>query len=274
VIERLFGRRGRGAEGLSVRPSADTSWRFDEPPWDRPADEEFAPPPEQGLHWAFRTPAQESSTAPVEAGDVFERIAAPGDWRRPLSDAAESAWLPEDGMRLVTAGAVEPDARTRDPAQPGMFDDEPWWGPTAPQERSWTEHERTMHAIPIHPPDPPAAVPAAAEKESVFGEYFGRRWTGPPTAAQSAGPTAGRAPDPRDWPPIPTGVLPSAPRSLAAMPAADPDGRRFSWPPPQPRLATPPADERPAQAPADAAGQETLWRRDPLGRTGKARPGV
>jgi hypothetical protein len=274
VIERLFGRRGRGGEGPSGRPSADASSRFDEPPWDRPADEEFAPPPEQGLHWAFRPPAQESSTAAEAAGDLFERYAGPGDWRRPLSDAVDGAWLPEDGVRLVTARPVEPDARTRDPAQSGMFDDEPWWGPTAPPERSWPEPGRTVYAIPIIPPDPPAPPPTDRETQSVFGDFFSRAPTGPPPAAPPAGPIAGHAPDPRDWPPIPTGVLPPVPQTLAAMPATDPDGRRFGWPPSQPRLATPPTEKRPTEPPADVAGQETLWRRDPLGRTGSARPDV
>jgi hypothetical protein len=262
--DRLF--RRRDVERNVAREDAtNLDARAGGPAWDRPDDdEEFAPPlREDDLHWAFRPPASERAPdgqrRPPPAASRHWAFREPHDT---ADDVFDRGWTPEDGARLVTAAPREAEASPRDPAQPGIFDpydsfapttDEPWWGSTPPEERATAASDTAVAAAPTRSAERPP-VEEAAHPDSVFGDLFMARADGKQTGIPRA------TPDPREWPPIPGTLLPSVPQSLAESGTAEPDGRRFTWPPPQPRVAPPSTSQPPERAAASAAGQASLWR--------------
>ncbi|HSH21122.1 MAG TPA: hypothetical protein VK992_00715, partial [Candidatus Caenarcaniphilales bacterium] len=288
----------------------------DGPAWDRPSEDEFAPPPvARELHWAFRTQAQdgrdgeggERAVEDVEMHWAFRE-------RARVSEDFDHRWTPEEGARLVTAARSDADQRPRDPAQVGIFDlheafapalEERSSAPTSPVEPASPARELSLpSARPASPgrelslpsaepvPEPWSAAGAGAPARSVFGDFFAGRASSPVdrrgSSADSARPTSPPR-DPLEWPPIPDAVLPPVPQPLGldqmddgAAPLPESDGRRFSWPPPQPRISATAAEPCVAPAPEAVAGQEPLWVAGPAPqvlarhqqRAAAARPGA
>lgn len=84
----------------------------------------------------------------------------------------------------------------------------------------------------------------------------------PPVEAAAA-PTGQSRADPLEWPPIPVDLLPPLPHGLVGpetpVPATEPDGRRFAWPPPQPLVSPEPATGPEAAPISPEDSQQQFW---------------
>jgi hypothetical protein len=278
-----------GEERFAPPPPRDVHWAFRAPD----ADETAAWPAADDR---FGSPAQDEEPAwdaDVDAG----RRSVDGPW----------SW--EDAGSLVTAGGGPRTDVPRDPAQPGLFDpydafapvvaDDGWTLPPRFPEATTapTVSPDPGRASAPAPRDPLPGVRRSA-RESVFGDMFAPAVAPDATESEDrsqatvvlndrgaeaapegvpvdasplslATEDASPRPDPREWPPIPNGLLPPIPQPAASAQSAtsaEPDGRRFAWPPPQPRISSVPRAAADDKLPVRASDQRTLWSResDPL----------
>ena len=253
------------------------------PAWDRPAEDEFAPPlDEQALHWAFQPPSTGGAAAP-DRGAAHEREAladdapaeeAPLHWafrepeitRRGFDENYE--W--DERLPLVSVPRTDTGRPPRDPAQAGMFDPDDAFapvvegltarGPATPRPADPTPAARESDASSVSSPASdsvfgdmfdatvrPAEMAAAPPADFVMRPPATDPAISPPDPRSVSGPAPAGERDPLEWPPIPTGFLPPEAHELGEGGASTTErgGRRFAWPPPQPRISIEGAEETP-----------------------------